>query len=149
VGITSNTARRLISLQAGNPSTLALHYAVRMAQAEAQAVEAWAHFVLRWRLVAREWFEVTQAEAAWAVGVAVAIVGMGALVAPRCRKLPLFLPSIFIPGIVDEVIVPELSPLPASRPRRRLPNTTAADTAALLDALARHHGEPACAAMVA
>lgn len=120
VGFSSNPTRRLVALQAGNACTLVLHRAVRMAQAEAQAVEAWAHFVLRWRLVMREWFEVTLAEAAWAIGTAVAIVKMGASAVPRCHKLPQCLPSILIPGIVDEVVVPELPP-PAGRPFPRTP----------------------------
>lgn len=69
VGLSRDPERRLSQLQVGSPTTLVLKRKHAVAASDPEAVEAYAHWLLRESYVRGEWFRVTE-EAAWVALIA-------------------------------------------------------------------------------
>lgn len=82
VGVSARPARRLGQLQVGNPRLLSLLHSRAVEGRIADAVEEYAHWLLRESYLRGEWFEVTD-EAAWVALIAAEEAVLSGLSVPR------------------------------------------------------------------
>lgn len=86
VGLSANPRRRLSQLQVGSPARLILKRCQPAASTNAEAVEGYAHWLLRESFVRGEWFSVTE-QAAWVALVAAEQAIDAGLTCPEPRRI--------------------------------------------------------------